>query len=160
MTLSPFRPSVRVVAVAAFVGLLALLPASVADGATTREQGTVWCHVSGPQWRIGPDPNLLHGTGYLVRISIKSIDAKLSYSCAQAKAALKKLFLLYPHLSYPQAFGNDVRLRGGPAGFVCSRGITNPPMQDSRGICNRMVFGADGNIGGINLRWFSDAPHT
>ena len=153
MSLVPLRPSIRALVIATFVGLVVLMSAIGAHGAT-RGQGAVPCTVSGPQWRSSADANATVGTVYLVRISIKSLDVKLRYSCAQAKAAVKKLFLHYPHLNYPQAYGNGpVRLRGGPAGFVCSTGAWVPPLQDSGGRCARLAFSKDGNIGGASFFW-------
>jgi len=153
MPLLLFRPSVRALAIAAFVVLLVLLSTVGAHGAT-RVQGAVPCSVSGPQWRSSADASATVGTVYLVRISIKSLDAKLRYSCAEAKAAVKKLFLRYPHLNYPQAYGTfPPRLRGGPAGFVCATGPWVPPLQDSGGRCFHLVSGKDGNVGGVSFFW-------
>ena len=87
------------------------------------------CTVTGPRWTHydahgGAHPKLdATGTVYFVNL--------IGYSCAGAKAALKRIFPLFPRPPYKPG----VRLRGGPAGFSCRSSGGGPPDRAFGGLC-------------------------
>jgi len=170
MMLLPSHPSVRALAIAAFLALLLLLPVSSADSSTRAQNeandsrslaalmavpgvigGTQCPRFSGPRWstHAGHGTRIYEGTTYGLQI----LFASMHYSCAQATAAVKKMFPRIPYVTQAELLRNPSRniIPGGPAGFSCrgSRGKGAPAgYRDYSGVCLR-----GGKVAGIFFHW-------
>ena len=151
--LPPVLQTVRALAMAALVGLLLLLLVPSAQGGT-RAQGEIVrasaCTLNGPRWTVydshgGANPKQV-GSGTLYDVFIQVFNSPGSYSCAWAKAAVKKMF---PENMKRQH--TAVVLRSGPVGFVCRSSGGGPPEIGAGGRCVRAP--KPGTITGVIVIW-------
>jgi hypothetical protein len=112
---------------------------------TARAHAAPACKVTGPRWTHydahgGANPKLdATGTTYHVNL--------MGYSCAGAKVALKRIFARFPR----PPFKPGVRLRGGPAGFICRSSGGGPP--------DRLFGGQCGSANLSKRQLFAWAPY-
>ena len=153
------HPSLRGLVVAVFLGgvllQLPLLPAQGVAQARSSNAAAPACTLDGPRWTVydshgGANPKQV-GAGTSYNITVLVFQSPSGYSCAQARAAVRKMFaetMSQPHRS--------VVLRSGPAGFACRSGKVGPPETGSAGSCKRL---AKVGTSGVFFSWSVAGVH-